>query len=369
MLTKLWANNYRCFVNFEVEFDSLTLLLGPNGGGKTSIFDILYNLRKLIIDNAKVYEVFSPDDLTAWLDSNEQTFELQVEGNGGIYTYRLVISHQRELGKLRIEQETLHYDNKVIFSFEKGDIHLYNDYYKEGAIISFDWMLSGLSMVVSRQDNTKLTWFKDWINKLFILNLEPKAIHSVSEDESSQLFRDGKNFVSWYRYFSQEHQDKMYDLITYLRNSLYGFDSLKLELAGKHRILQVGFRGEKKGDKTLFFDFDRLSDGQKVLFILHTLLVYLQEMGNTLMMDEPENYIALAEIQPWLMELSDVCGVKIPQIIIISHHPELIDYFGVEKSRLIVREPLGPARVKQIFNRFEDSLKLSELIARGWENE
>ena len=131
MLTKLWANNYRCFVNFEVEFDSLTLLLGPNGGGKTSIFDILYNLRKLIIDNAKVYEVFSPDDLTAWLDSNEQTFELQVEGNGGIYTYRLVISHQRELGKLRIEQETLHYDNKVIFSFEKGDIHLYNDYYKE----------------------------------------------------------------------------------------------------------------------------------------------------------------------------------------------------------------------------------------------
>jgi len=369
MLTKLWANNYRCFVNFEVEFDSLTLLLGPNGGGKTSIFDILYNLRKLIIDNAKVYEVFSPDDLTAWLDSNEQTFELQVEGNGGIYTYRLVISHQRELGKLRIEQETLHYDNKVIFSFEKGDIHLYNDYYKEGAIISFDWMLSGLSMVVSRQDNTKLTWFKDWINKLFILNLEPKAIHSVSEDESSQLFRDGKNFVSWYRYFSQEHQDKMYDLITYLRNSIYGFDSLKLELAGKHRILQVGFRSEKKGDKTLFFDFDRLSDGQKVLFILHTLLVYLQEMGNTLMMDEPENYVALREIQPWLMELSDVCGVKIPQIIIISHHPELIDYFGVEKSRLIVREPLGPARVKQIFNRFEDSLKLSELIARGWENE
>ncbi len=49
MLTKLYANNYRCLVNFEVEFDSLTLLLGPNGGGKTSIFDLLYNLRKLII--------------------------------------------------------------------------------------------------------------------------------------------------------------------------------------------------------------------------------------------------------------------------------------------------------------------------------
>jgi hypothetical protein len=104
-----------------------------------------------------------------------------------------------------------------------------------------------------------------------------------------------------------------------------------LELAGKHRILQVGFQSENKKDKTLFFDFDRLSDGQKVLLILHTLLVCLQDMGNTLMMDEPENYVALAEIQPWLMELSDVCGVTIPKFN-ISQHPEIIDFLSGEKA-------------------------------------
>ncbi len=96
MLTKMYVHNYRCLVNFEIEFDSLMLLLGANGSGKTSLFDILYCIRKLVVDNAKVYEVFTADDLTVWLDS-QQIFELHVEGNGGSYVYRLVVEHQKEL--------------------------------------------------------------------------------------------------------------------------------------------------------------------------------------------------------------------------------------------------------------------------------
>ena len=369
MLTKLYVNNYRCLVNFEIEFDNLILLLGTNGSGKTSIFDILYNIRTLIIDNAKIYEVFSTDDLTAWMDSQEQIFELHVKGNGGNYVYRLVVSHQKEQGKLRIDRETLSYEGKPIFSFEQGEIHLYNDHFNQGPTFTFDWYLSGLSMVAPRNDNTKLNWFKDWIKMLFIVNLQPRAIGSVSEGESTWLNRDGTNFVSWYRYISQEHQDKLFDLISHLRQSIPGFDSLKLETAGKHRMLKVGFHDGDKQAKTIFFDFDRLSDGQRVLLILHMLLISLKDMGHTLMLDEPENYVALAEIQPWLMELSDASGVSIPQIIIISHHPELIDYFGAEKCRLIDREPLGPTRVKPVPTQFEGSLKLSEVIARGWEHE
>jgi ATPase subunit of ABC transporter with duplicated ATPase domains len=369
MLTKMYVNNYRCLVNFEIEFGSSMLLLGTNGSGKTSIFDILFCIRRLVVDNAKVYEVFSTDDLTVWVDSQEQVFELHVDGNGGSYVYRLVVMHQKELGKLRIERETLSYDGKPLFSFEQGEIHLFNDHFGLGPTFTFDWHLSGLSMVAPRHDNTKLIWFKKWIEMLFIVNLYPKNISAVSEEESSWLNREGTNFVSWYRYISQEHQDRIFDIITYLRESIPGFDSIKLETAGKHRVLKVGFKNSEKRSKTYFFDLSQLSDGQRVLLILHMLLVSLKDMGHTLMLDEPENYVALAEIQPWLMELSDACGVSIPQIIIISHHPELIDYFGVDKCRLIDREPLSATRVKAISTQPDENLKLSEIIARGWEHE
>ncbi|MDP8321305.1 MAG: AAA family ATPase, partial [Candidatus Stygibacter australis] len=85
MLERLYINNYRCLVNFEIKFDEITLLLGTNGTGKTSIFDILHKLRQLIIDNAKIGELFNSEDLTVWLDSNIQTIELHVKGNGGEY--------------------------------------------------------------------------------------------------------------------------------------------------------------------------------------------------------------------------------------------------------------------------------------------
>ncbi len=369
MLTKMYVNNYRCLVNFEIEFGNSMLLLGTNGSGKTSLFDILFCLRRLVVDNAKVYDVFSSDDLTVWVDSQEQIFELHVDGNGGSYVYKLVVMHQKDVGKPKIERETLSYDGKSLFSFEKGEIRLSNDEFGQGPIFTFDWYLSGLSMVAPRHDNTKLTWFKKWIEMLFIVNLYPKNISAVSEEESSWLNREGTNFVSWYRYVSQEHQDRILDIITYLRESIPGFDSIKLETAGKHRVLKVGFKNSEEGSKTYFFDLSQLSDGQRILLILHMLLISLKGMGHTLMLDEPENYVALAEIQPWLMELSDACGTSIPQIILISHHPELIDYFGVEKCKLIDREPLGATRVKPISTMPDSNLKLSEIIARGWEHE
>ena len=47
MLKMLYANNYRCLVNFEINFDKLALLIGPNGGGKSSLFDLLYAIRHI----------------------------------------------------------------------------------------------------------------------------------------------------------------------------------------------------------------------------------------------------------------------------------------------------------------------------------
>lgn len=367
MLRRLYANNYRCLVNFEMNFDELTLLLGPNGSGKSTLFDLLYNIRRLIVDNAKVGEVFPEEDLTAWVKKTEQTFELDVQGNAGLFSYKLVILHNPDLRKQRIELERLLLDGKPLFEFTHGDVKLYHDDYLPGTEYHFDWSVSALGTIVPRQDNTKLTWFKKWIQKLFIVSLQPKAMTSLSEEESDWLNRDGTNFASWYRFVSQEHQDKMFQLTKQLRDTIPGFHAFKLEQAGKQqRILRVGFSAEDPKASPIYFDFEQLSDGQRVLIVLYSLLLGLQDLGHTVFLDEPENYLALSEIQPWLMELNNACGEGFPQAVLISHHPELIDYLGPECGKWIDREPLGPARVKKLPDRIDEGLKLSEQIARGW---
>jgi len=367
MLERLYINNYRCLVNFEIRFDEMTLLLGTNGTGKTSIFDILHKLRKLIIDNAKIGELFNSEDLTVWLDSNIQTIELHVKGNGGEYRYKLDIEHNPEIDKQRIDSESLLFNGHMIYNSHQGEVHLYHDDFTDGPIYTFDWNMSGLSTILSRKDNTKLSWFKDWISKLFIVNLQPYNIKSVTKDEIQMIDRGGINFASWYRYISQEYQNKVYNLYNHLREAIPGFDSFQFQTAGKQKILNIGFKKSENGKEVRYFDFEKISDGQKVLVILHTFLISLQNMGYTLLIDEPDNYLALAEIQPWLIELEDICGEEIPQVVLISHHPELIDYMGIEQSRLIDREPLSPSRVVSFKVNIEEGLKLSEFVARGWE--
>jgi predicted ATPase len=366
MIERLYANNYRCLVNFEMNFDKLTLLVGPNGGGKSTLFDLLYSIRDLLLNNAKVSEIFPPEDLTAWVNKTEQSFELDVKGEDGLFSYKLVISHNPEIKKQRIALEYLLIDGKPLFEFKQGEVKLYHDDHMPGPEYSFDWSVSALATIVPRRDNNKLTWFKKWVKKLFIVSLQPKSMTSETEEESDWLNRDGSNFASWYRFISQEHQDKIFKLTQQLRNIIPGFHAFKLEQAGKHRILKVGFRSEDENARPIYFDFEQLSDGQRVMIVLYSLLLGLQDMGHTVFIDEPENYVSLPEIQPWLMELSDACGGSFTQAVVISHHPELIDYLGPECGKWIERDPLGPTRAKKLPEQIDKGLKLSEQIARGW---
>jgi len=366
MLKRLYADNYRCLVNFEINFDELALLVGPNGGGKSTLFDLLYNIRHLIADNAKVGEVFPPEDLTAWVNKSEQSFELDVQGEDGLFSYKLIISHNPDIKKQRVEFEHLLLDGKPLFEFKQGEVKLYHDDHKPGPEYSFDWSVSALATIVSRPDNKKLTWFKEWVQMIFVVTLQPKSMTSETAEESNWLNRDGTNFASWYRYISQEHQDKIFKLTKQLRETIPGFHAFKLEQAGKHRILKVGFSKGDENNSPLYFDFEQLSDGQRVMIVLYALLLGLQDMGHTVFIDEPENYVALPEIQPWLMELNDACGDGFPQAVIISHHPELIDYLGPESGKWLERDPLGPTRVKKLPEKFDKGLNLSGQIARGW---
>lgn len=91
--------------------------------------------------------------------------------------------------------------------------------------------------------------------------------------------------------------------------------------------------------------------------------------GYTLVLDEPDNYLALAEIEPWLMELNDACGTRLCQAVLCSHHPELIDYLGPDRGVLLERERSGAVRSRRVVKAFtDDRLKLSEQVARGWQS-
>ena len=125
MIRRLYADNFLCLVNFEAQFESMNLLMGVNGCGKSTIFELLSRIQRLVVAGAKITEVFPPEDLTRWVQLDTQNFEMDVEGKEGLYTYKLRIEHTKDRKKERIEREELLLDGKPLFLYEEGEAHLY----------------------------------------------------------------------------------------------------------------------------------------------------------------------------------------------------------------------------------------------------
>ena len=367
MIERLYVDNYKCLVNFELELEELTLLLGANGSGKSSVLDVIVAVRKLLSDGVGVTdkEVFPLSSLTRWQTRRVQVVSLRVALDEDTFDYRLEVEHDNRVKeRARIQLERLSVDDRPLFEFESGTVRWYRDDHSPGPVFPQDWAESQLARVVPGDDNKRLMKFLDFMRKVIVCNLVPPLFRAESTREDVFLSRDGANFADWYRSMMQEQAHLVGPFTEALREVIDGFRAIHLERLGvESRVLTTSFKED--AFKILFSE---LSDGQRALIALYGLLHLTEGQGYSLFLDEPDNYVALAEIQPWLVGLSEACGETLRQAVVCSHHPELINYLGGECGVLLEREKSGPAMAKRLDPALlSDGLELSEIVASGWE--
>lgn len=368
MIKRVYIDNYKCLVNFELQLQELTLLVGPNGVGKTSVLDVIHGLRRLLSGTAKVTDpgVFPTPTLTRWQTRDRQTIEIDVALGDDALRYRLEIDHKRSERQARIESEQLTANERPLFQCKHGEVQLYRDNHSVGPVYSVDWTESAIARVASRPDNTRLTRFLEFIRKVMVCGLYPASFLTESATEDAALQRDARNIAAWYRHLSLERQDLVHGFTEELKKVIDGFTGVRMEKVGLDtRALMMTF--EELGER-YELRLDETSDGQRALFALYSLVRLAAGQGFTLFLDEPDNYVALCEIQPWLIELADACGDRVPQAVLCSHHPELIDYLGADHGVELRRESSGVTTVRRLNGTtVEGGLKLSEMVARGWQ--
>ncbi len=373
VLERIYIHNYKCLVNFELQLQETALLLGANGSGKTAVLDVVFGIRKLLEGEAKITDpvAFHPSTLTRWQTGLKQVFEIDAAAGGETFRYRLEVEHD-ELGRhARIVWESLVAGATMLFECAMGDVQLYRDNGSKGPTYKTDWTESALARVVPQASNTRLTAFKEAIRATVVCNIRPALLRPESTGEEPLLDRHAENFVDWYRHAIQENPASVVAHEAALRDVIDGFNSIHLQRSGlDSRALMLDFAGDHIGGGTNFkLRFDELSDGQRALVVLYALLHLRQDgRGVTLFLDEPDNFLALEEIQPWLLELVDLCDDTSSQAVVCSHHPELIDYLGPHSGVLLVREASTAVTARPLAEPpAGKSLKLSETLARGWD--
>jgi hypothetical protein len=374
VISRIYIDNYKCFVNFEYQPGSLQLLMGANGTGKTAVFNVLHRLRKFVVAGQRTHSNFPPRTLTAWDQRPEQTFELGLKGNGGEYLYQLVIEQDRPARKNRIKSEELWFDRKTLYRFDGKEAHLFRDDGSAGPVFPFDWSQSAIATIPERKDNTLLSWFRGSLNRIFIFSPDPLRMRSQSEEEQPHPDRWLHQLPSWIRHLQLELPEASRQLNEALREGVIagctGFNFLRQGAREYEMKFSFGSPDSDSGraSKAYSLSLNQLSPGQRTLVALYTILHAAVGADMTLCIDEPDNYIALREIQPWLIELTDKVKDTGGQCLLISHHPELINYLAADCGMRFFRENGGPVRVQPFEWTADDAIGPAELVARGWED-
>ena len=377
MLTRVFVHNYRSLVNFECNLGARQLILGPNGAGKSSLFDVLGLLRDFCVrgdppDREPPETHFVGRSRTRWLDESEQAFELDVTGNGGVYRFRLTVDSWGTPEQPRVVKEEVTFENLPIFRFVMGEVHLFNDRHEDKVQYPFDWYRSALATIAERKDNTKLTWFKNWLGGLMLVSPDPRRMSGVAAIEAKNPDRYLSNFANWIRHLRQETDDHEY--LQDLKEVLEGFVGMRLEDAGERRreikLRMNALEAGKNSPQPTEYLLSELSDGQRILIGLYAILHFALKPGATVCLDEPDNFIALREVQPWLSKVFDRTDDEFAsQVLIASHHPEILNSMAFHEGLLLHRPGGRNTRVKRFDDPSNTGLSAADLITRGWERE
>ena len=357
LLRSVRVDNYKCLGSIEVPFSPvMTLLLGRNGCGKTAVFEVINALHRIIRPEA-IGSLFPASTLTRWGNNNEQAFELRVGGDGEEYRYQLTVEHKPE--QVRLKEESLTLNDKPVFEISGGVMNLYDEKHRFMLEMAFDGSMPGLALVGKNNKMTKAQKFHNWLNGVTMLSLAPGKMHSVSNEAAQYPDVDGGNFVSWYRWVVRNGDSVMASANAELARVLPGYKKLKLNKAGGKVCLLVVFKSEN--GKGWEYAFDELSLGQRTLIALYCFL-HGGDRNRLLLIDEPDNFVTLPEVQPLISELEIYAGDETPQMAVISHHPEAINIVSEEETVWMAREPEQPARIVKFAN--DSMLSTSELYAQ-----
>ncbi len=196
-----------------------------------------------------------------------------------------------------------------------------------------------------------------------ILRPNPRGMERESKAEMKHPDLSMTNLTSWYRSLAQEQEwtDALRDA---LRDVWPDFRSFKLVDAGLNtKALQLRF--EPEGSKPILLFFDQLSDGERALIGLYMVRAALETgAAKTVLIDEPDNFVGLPELQPWVLSMRELLDDE-HQLVLISHHPEILSNSGESNGRYLWRDNhTSPTRIGPLI--VPEGMTAGEAIARGW---
>jgi predicted ATPase len=338
VIKRFYIHNFRCLENFELPIQgrSSILLIGKNGAGKTTVGFALEILQRIARGTNRVGELVKPKDFAWGRAGTPMRFEIEVELKKTIFGYDLAFEYPQGFRELRVLEEKLTIDRKVVYKRDSSAVHLTRGGQDHEAVFSVDWHLVALPIIQQQAIDDPVNSFKQWLSRMLILRPLPSLILGHSQEETLQPNIDVTNIGAWFA-GTIAHAPSAYGTIeNYLKQVMEDLDDIQNPLVGPDaRSLTVQFSNEQGNLKLPLAD---LSDGEKCFIIASLVLAANKAYGPLLCFwDEPDNYLAPSEIGHFIVALRKAFQSG-GEFIATSHSTEAIQRFSDENTLVLFRK-------------------------------
>jgi predicted ATPase len=362
MLTRVYIDYFRCFLNFEYRPEMKQLLRGPNGSGKSSLLEAIRYLKLFVKGDSNN---FTQSTRTRWQARPLQVIEVEANLDGKAFEYRVEIGFAAPTKEQAVNLERLKVSGATVFELADGQIRFFPN---DSSSMAVPLQTNRSALHLSLLSNTDVRRFVEWLDRVHCFDIDayPGTMDEVADTQEREPDYELDNLAGWYRYLIQTHPEENVKFLGSLRDCMDGFLALKFSSEEDGvRKLRAEFLAPTK--KRVSYSISELSPGQRHLIALYMVLHFLIDRGETVFVDEPDNFISLREIQPWLFAAEEAVEQHNGQLILISHHPETLDQWAKDYGLRFFREENGHVRTERFRSGEYPTLQPSELIARGWE--
>ena len=351
--------NYKAFKNTTVkELPKMAVLLGSNGSGKSTFFDVFGFLSDSLQNNVTIalnkrggfQEVISRGaDIKKDFIKFEIKFRNQYNDNQKtpIVTYILEIGFKE--GKVFINRELLRYRRGQrtgkpwhFLDFHNGEgyaIENEDDYGKEGVeatrinqkVTSPDILaIKGLGQF---ERFKAISSFRNLLEKWYISNFKIEQGRNISDTGiSNHLSVTGDNLAQVTKYMYDYNKELFEQVLEKLPKRIPGINKVEAKETEDGRII-LRFKDENFVDP---FVARYVSDGTIKMFA-YMILLHDPEPHPLLCIEEPENFLhpdLLIQLCEEIREYSERGG----QVFVSTHSPDFVNDLNIEELFILVKE-------------------------------
>jgi len=340
MITKLKIKNFRSLRHIDLPLNSLTVLCGLNGSGKSNIVDSIRFVRdslKFGLKEAIAKRGGFKNILCKTNSENEIQIHLEISKSelAGFYSFSIELQGVEynvkwEKLSIQIKNNSKDYDSIYFDSTRKTLTAEYNG--KTSPIIYPDNIINNhdLAFPTLRTISNELNDIFQLITNCSFYNIIPDLLRGPQVlTEPYPLDEQGKNLCSTLKYL-QEKKDNT-SLLNSLKAAINNFNNYSVEPIGEYVITHMHYLPDRS------FELSQESEGTlKLLGLLTAMNQFVIKPYSLFIVEEPE-----LNIYP---ETTHIIGEAIKelnmynQVIITSHSPDLIDILPVDSIKIVQKD-------------------------------